>query len=134
MPWPQIIMMVASFVLNYAMQPKPKPPKAAAFEDFDFPQVEEGTSIYVIFGDVWMSDWMVLTSGNFRTSKIQTKGGKQGIGGWVPGIMPGTTNPIENWFSPSEELGLGLRQYDPFQPIDPDNSLPPVVGGSTWIS
>lgn len=131
-PFP-IIMMIVSTAINYANRPKIQPPKPAAFEQFEFPLAEEGTRQYVIFGDVWIKDWIVLSYGNFRTSKIQTKGGKSGIGGWVPGILPGTTNPIEAWFSPSEKLGLGLSQYDPFQPEEPNNNLPALLDGDTWI-
>ena len=112
-PFP-IIMMIVSTAINYANRPKIQPPKPAAFEQFEFPVAEEGTRQYVIFGDVWIKDWIVLSYGNFRTS-------------------PGTTNPIEAWFSPSEELGLGLSQYDPFQPEEPNNNLPALLDGDTWI-
>jgi len=59
------------------MAPKaPKPPPAAVLDDFDFPQIDDGTEQYVIFGDVWLSDWVVLGYGNLRMSKIKTKSGK----------------------------------------------------------
>lgn len=73
---PYIIMMVASYVISYAMQPKPQVPTPAAMDDFDFPQADEGTPQAVVFGDVWMSDWMVLTVGNYRTTPIRTRSGK----------------------------------------------------------
>lgn len=127
-----IIMMVISAAVSYANRPKIHPPKAAAFEEFDFPVADEGTRQYVIFGDVWIKDWIVLSYGNFRTTTIQTKGGKSGIGNWVPGILPINSNPIEAWFAP--KLGLdGLLEYDPFHPEEPDNSLPALLDGDTWI-
>lgn len=62
---------VIATVIFTAMQPKQKPPKAPAFEDFDFPQFEEGTPQCVIFGDCWTEDWMVLAVGNYRTTEIR---------------------------------------------------------------
>jgi hypothetical protein len=54
-------------------------PKPAVFEDFDFPQHDEGTPQSVVFGDVWTEDWMVLYTGNFRVEAIRstTGGGKK---------------------------------------------------------
>lgn len=127
-----IIMMIVSAAINYANRPKIQAPRPAAFEDFDFPVAEEGSRQYVIFGDVWIKDWTVLSYGNMRTSKIQTKGGKSGIGNWVPGILPINSNPIEAWLAP--KMGLdGLLEYDPFHPEEPDNSLPALLAADTWI-
>lgn len=75
--WWQIAQFIAALVVSYALAPKPKAPKPAAFEDFDFPQFEEGTPQMVIFGDVWIEDWMVLTAGNYRNTAIKTKSGKK---------------------------------------------------------
>lgn len=47
-----------------------------AFEDFSFPQFEEGTPQCVFFGDNYTPDWMVLSYGNYRTQPIKTKSGK----------------------------------------------------------
>lgn len=69
--WFQIAVMVVSMIVSYAAQPKPKTPKAAALEDFDFPQSTEGTPQIWVFGDVWLDDWMVLGVGNFRTTAIR---------------------------------------------------------------
>lgn len=136
MPWPQIIMLVASFIISNLNRPKATSPKPAAFEDFDFPMAEVGTAQYVIFGDVWIADWMVLTYGNYRTTKIKTKGGKKSIGGWIPGLAPGTTNPIEaKWKAPWDPVGDKLTEWDPTLPEEPDdNGLGTgTVGGDTWI-
>lgn len=69
--------MVASYAITVLLMPKPKPqkPKPAAFEDFDFPQAEEGTPQAVVFGDCWTPDWIVLWYGNYRTSSIKSGGG-----------------------------------------------------------
>lgn len=72
-----IAMLVASLVIQAAMMPKQQPPAPAAFEDFDFPQADEGTPQAVVFGDVWCSDWTVLGVGNYRTTAIKKKGGKK---------------------------------------------------------
>lgn len=67
-------------VASYAMMPKvqaAETPKPASLEDFDFPQIEEGTPQGVAFGDVWVTSWIILWYGNMRTSKIKSKGGKK---------------------------------------------------------
>jgi len=69
---------IVSAALAYAIAPKPpKPLPPAVIGDFDFPQTEDGTEQYVIFGDVWLTDWIVLGYGNLRNEKITTKGGKK---------------------------------------------------------
>ena len=70
-------MMIASYAIQALLMPKPVKPKAASLEDFDFPQVEEGTPQSVVFGDVWISDWHVLWYGNLRTTAVRSKGGKK---------------------------------------------------------
>lgn len=62
---------VVSYVLATALQPKPQTPKAATLKDFEFPQVDEGTPQAVIFGDVWVEGWMVLSYGNLRTKAVK---------------------------------------------------------------
>lgn len=74
--WPQIIIMIVSMVVAYVTRPKPKSPKPAAIGDFDMPVVEEGTEQAVFFGDCWITGWQVLSYGNLRTTKVQTKSGK----------------------------------------------------------
>ena len=70
-------MLIASYAIQAVLAPKPVKPKPAAFDEFDFPQVDEGTPQAVIFGDVWTSDWQILWFGNYRTSAIKTKSGKK---------------------------------------------------------
>ena len=70
-------MLIASFAIQALLTPKPEKPKPAALEDFDFPQVEEGTPQSVVFGDVWIKDWHVLWYGDLRTSAVKSSGGKK---------------------------------------------------------
>lgn len=72
-----IFLLVASFVISAALAPRPEQPRPEAFDDFDFPQVDDGTPQAVIFGDCWSSDWTVLAVGNYRTEAIKSKGGKK---------------------------------------------------------
>lgn len=75
--WVQIALLVASFVISYALRPKPVVPKPATLGDFNFPQSVEGTPQPMDFGTMWATDWMVLGVTNFRTSPIKKKGGKK---------------------------------------------------------
>lgn len=72
-----IAVMVVSYFVGQALATKPEKPKPAAFDDFEFPQFDEATPQCVFWGDCWTEDWMVLDYGNYRTTKIQTKGGKK---------------------------------------------------------
>lgn len=70
-----LVLMVASYVIT-AITMKTQNAKPTSLEDFDFPQVDEGTPHAVVFGDVWLDGWMVLWYGDFRTSKIKSAGKK----------------------------------------------------------
>ena len=70
-------MLIASYAIQVLTMPKPGKPKPAALEEFDFPQVDEGSPQSVVFGDVWIRDWHVLWYGNLRTSAIKSKAGKK---------------------------------------------------------
>lgn len=82
------IFAIALLIVSYAIQAlTAKKPAGVAdakpntFEDFTFPQHNEGTAQSVIFGDCWTSDWMVLYTGNFRVEAIRAPsppGGKKG--------------------------------------------------------
>lgn len=71
-----VVLLVVSVLITMATAPKPVTPKPAAFEDFDFPQVDESTPQAVVFGDVWIEDWMVLWYGDYSIQPIK-KGGKK---------------------------------------------------------
>ncbi len=68
--WWNLFVLVASYVIQVALQPKPVKPKPTALEDIQFPQFEEGTPQEVVFGDCWTESWMVLGVGNYRTSEV----------------------------------------------------------------
>lgn len=70
---------LVSLVASYAIQMllvKPQKQTPAALQDFDFPQADEGTPQAVFFGDCWTEGWMVLWYGDYRTTKIKSKGKK----------------------------------------------------------
>lgn len=69
--------LVASYAITALFSTRPESPKAAALDDFDFPQSEEGTPQSVVFGDVWVEDWTVLWYGNLRSSDIKSDGQKK---------------------------------------------------------
>lgn len=72
------LVMAVGYVLNVALMKKPAGPTAATLDDFEVPQVEEGTPHAVVFGDGWLVGWQVLWHGNYRTSKITAdSGGKK---------------------------------------------------------
>lgn len=76
--WVQfVVMLVVSFVLSYALAPKPAQPPKPSLEDFDFPTAEEGRPIPVVFGDVWISGPNILWYGDLDTTAIKAKGGKK---------------------------------------------------------
>lgn len=68
-------LMFASYAITALLTPRQRI-KPASLEEFDFPQVEEGTEQAVFFGDCWTAGWQVLWWGNMRTKKIK-KGGKK---------------------------------------------------------
>jgi len=70
------VAVVATIVLS-AFGPKPPKQKGATLDDFEAPQIDDGTPHAVVFGDAWLEGWQVLWYGNFRTKKIKSKGGKK---------------------------------------------------------
>ncbi len=70
-------MLIASFAIQVLLTPKAVKPKPASLDEFDFPQIEEGTPQSVIFGDVWVKDWHVLWFGNLRTSSVRSESAKK---------------------------------------------------------
>lgn len=61
---------IASYVIAAVFTEQPAPPKPTALEDFDLPQVEDGTPQAVVFGDVICDGWQILWYGNYRTSEV----------------------------------------------------------------
>ena len=70
-----LVLLVASYAITMLTM-KQQNQSPANLEDFDFPQIEEGTPHAVVFGDVWLDGWFVLWFGNYRTTKIKSKGKK----------------------------------------------------------
>lgn len=75
--WWALAMLVVSIIVQVAMAPKPAQAKPATFQDFDIPQVDEGTPQAVFFGECWSGDWQVGAYGNFRTKKVKAKQAKK---------------------------------------------------------
>ena len=72
-----LVLMAASYAITAMMARKQAPKKPASMEEFDFPQLDEGTAQAVVFGDVWTEDWMVLWYGDYQVTPIRSKGGKK---------------------------------------------------------
>lgn len=66
----QMIILVASMVIQAAMTPKQQQDAPVAFDDIDFPQIDEGTPQCIVFGDCWTGDWTVLAVGNYRVDSF----------------------------------------------------------------
>lgn len=73
----QLAIMVVSAIISQALAPKPPKPKPAALSDFDAPTAEEGRSIPVVFGTVWLKGPNVLWFGDLQAEPIKSKGGKK---------------------------------------------------------
>lgn len=71
------VMLAVSYAITASMTRRQPAKKPASMEDFDFPQAEEGAAQPVVFGDVWVKDFMVLWYGDFRVTPIRKKGGKK---------------------------------------------------------
>lgn len=72
-----IVLLIASYVITQALQPKPKGPLNSILQDIQLPTTAEGTPQGVTFGDCWTSDWTVLWYGNFGVEPISGQGGKK---------------------------------------------------------
>lgn len=49
----QLIILIVSAIISYALRPKPQAPKP---EQFDSPIVEDGHSVLEVYGDVWVKE------------------------------------------------------------------------------
>ncbi len=72
-----LVLMAASYAITASMAKRQPARKPATVEEFDFPQLDEGTAQAVVFGDVWTPGWMVLWYGDYQVTPIKTKGGKK---------------------------------------------------------
>jgi hypothetical protein len=70
------VALIGAIGLTALMSKGPQQPKPALFTDFTLPQSAEGTQQIIVFGDVWLDDWMVLWYGNYRHDPIYAQGKK----------------------------------------------------------
>jgi len=110
----QIVLLIISLAMSYAMRPKSEPVKP---QEGSIPQVEDGKAIVRIYGTVWKDDSTILGWKNLGTEAIKSKGGKK----WKPGLLPGTTNPIESWLDDKWNVS-GLGDVD--DPLGGGNHYP----------
>lgn len=76
-PLTAIYILVAAFVISYALAPKPPAPKPPELSDLQAPTAEEGKPIPVVFGDTWIKGSNVVWYGDLRTTPIVKKAGKK---------------------------------------------------------
>ncbi|ANH73863.1 putative structural phage protein [Ralstonia insidiosa] len=74
--WIQLAIMVVTYILSVAMRPRPSDPPASTLQDVNVPTVDQGTPVPVVFGDVWIENWMVLWYGDLRVAPIKSGGKK----------------------------------------------------------
>jgi hypothetical protein len=74
--WISLVIMVVSYILSAALRPRPKDPPAATLQDVSVPTVDQGTPVPVVFGEVWIENWMVLWYGDLRVTPIKSGGKK----------------------------------------------------------
>lgn len=70
-------LLVVSYAITSMMARKQATRTPASMEEFDFPQPDEGTAQIVVFGDVWIEDWMVLWYGDYRIEPITGRSRKK---------------------------------------------------------
>lgn len=68
-----LVAMVASYAIS-ALTAKSQKLTPATMADLPLPQSEEGVPQSVIFGDVWITDWVLLWWGNLTNEPIHAKG------------------------------------------------------------
>lgn len=71
-----LLVMIVGYALEALFMKKPTQ-KTTTLDDFQVPQISDGTPHAVVFGDGWLEGWQVLWYGNYRTKKIKAKGGKK---------------------------------------------------------
>lgn len=67
----QVVIWVVTTVISYALQPKPKSPKAAGIGEFTVPTAEEGREIPVLFGTRDISGPNTVWYGHLKTKKVK---------------------------------------------------------------
>lgn len=75
--WIAVAMLAASMTISVLLAPKAAGPKPGDQNAMNIPQTEDGTPQAVVFGTAWTGDWVVLWTGNFRTSKVKASQAKK---------------------------------------------------------
>lgn len=70
----QLAIMLVAALVSYAMRPKPQPPEPIKAQ---VPIVEEGKAVRRFYGEVWITDSIVLGFKEMGTIPIKAKGGKK---------------------------------------------------------
>lgn len=78
--WVQLAILVVAAILSYAFTPKPKTPPPDTLSDVSVPTIENGKSVGVVFGDVWVDDSNILWYGDLSSQGFSPPGGKGGGG------------------------------------------------------
>lgn len=73
----QIVIMLVSSYVAWALAPKPPAPKPASLDDFDVPKAEEGTPIGVVFGTWIVKSPHLVWWGDLDSDPIKTKSSKK---------------------------------------------------------
>lgn len=69
----QLIILIVSAIISYALRPKPQEPKP---EQFDSPIVEDGHSVLEVHGDVWIKEEFIGAQRVVGKEPIKQKGKK----------------------------------------------------------
>lgn len=69
----QLIILIVSAIISYALRPKPQAPKP---EQFDTPTVEDGHSVLELYGDVWVKEEFIGAQRVVGKEAIKSKGKK----------------------------------------------------------
>ncbi|CAJ0862007.1 MULTISPECIES: hypothetical protein [Ralstonia] len=74
--WFSVAVLIVTALLSTALRPRQKDPPAATLQDVNVPTVDQGTPVPVVFGEVWIENWMVLWYGDLRVTPIKSGGKK----------------------------------------------------------
>ena len=76
MAWTYVAYFIISYVISYALTPKPNS-KMPGIGEITAPTAEVGKEIPVVFGEVLIKSSNVVWYGDIRTKAIKSKGGKK---------------------------------------------------------
>lgn len=75
--WGYVAILVITWLISYALAPKPQVQKPASMDDLNIPNAEEGKEIPVVFGTVLLRSPTVVWHGDLKTKAIRAKQGKK---------------------------------------------------------